>query len=485
MTTIDDDPFGSDAADDGFGIWPDGFAPRNAPPPPEQSTEEKQEQWDAAVAALQASGTVADLADLLALVKLYPASRRPRVLTKAARHAGSKMTGRPGVREAFIAACAACDADEKVLSDVLGQLASTEREADAAAVTKRVAAIRADRAAREQLATESAAQLEIPPIESLADILGRPRRRERYAIDRLNPVGGNVLFAGPAKAGKTVLVLNLIRSLADGVPFLGQFGVAALDSGERVAQIDVELPEAVSDEWLDDIGIERVHAVCRQLLRGRVSSFDVLDPAGRARWALQLRRARVTVAILDCLTPVMSALGVDPNTEARRVLDAFDELKAEAGIRELYVIHHFGHGPERARGDSSLLGWPDALWKIVRNEGDETRYFTAEGRNVDVPEIALSYDPDTRRLTTDSGAPGRKRAGRPASRPEDIEAKIGLADEALREMFGDGWLCSEHSMREAEAQALGRAGGKYARDHVREAYRRWDEKCAENARSSR
>jgi hypothetical protein len=56
------------------------------------------------------------------------------------------------------------------------------------------------------------------------------------------------------------------------------------------------------------------------------------------------------------------------------------------------VIHHMGHTGERARGDSSMLGWGDS-WRLLRKSEDpgSPRYFTAYGRDIDVPESELEY----------------------------------------------------------------------------------------------
>src|SRR5205085_2644660 len=114
------------------------------------------------------------------------------------------------------------------------------------------------------------------------------------------------------------------------------------------------------------------------------------------------------VIILDCLRPIFDAFGLDENHEAGRFLVALDALLAESGVSEACVIHHMGHGAERSRGDSRLLDWPDALWKLVRDkdEDDESgmddpmgsRYFSAYGRDVEQEQVELIFDKATRRL---------------------------------------------------------------------------------------
>jgi hypothetical protein len=109
---------------------------------------------------------------------------------------------------------------------------------------------------------------------------------------------------------------------------------------------------------------------------------------------------------VDCLRPVLDALGLDESRDAGRFLVAFDALLGEAGIGDACLLQHMGHGNERARGDSRLLDWPDAIWRVVRETEvpNSPRYFTAYGRDVDVPEGRLGYDPATRRLTYAEGS---------------------------------------------------------------------------------
>jgi hypothetical protein len=70
-------------------------------------------------------------------------------------------------------------------------------------------------------------------------------------------------------------------------------------------------------------------------------------------------------------------------------------------------------------------------WRLVRDKDDDAadvdpaapRWFTAYGRDVDVPEARLDYDPGTRRLTV---AGGTRR-----------ESKVAAAFAALRQLLAD------------------------------------------------
>src|SRR5215211_1116258 len=94
------------------------------------------------------------------------------------------------------------------------------------------------------------------------------------------------------------------------------------------------------------------------------------------------------------------ALGLDENRDAGRLLMAIDELLNEAGVPEALIVHHMGHSGERSRGDSRIIDWPDATWKLIRENAEvegSPRYFSAYGRDVYQAESSLQFNPETRR----------------------------------------------------------------------------------------
>ncbi len=148
--------------------------------------------------------------------------------------------------------------------------------------------------------------------------------------------------------------------------------------------------------------------------------------------------------ILDCLRPVLDALGLDESHDAGRFLVAFDALLTGAGIADACVLQHMGHGGERARGDSRLLDWPDAIWRVVREteEPDSPRYFSAYGRDVEVREGRLSFDPATRRLTYTGGS--RSDAKAEAAMFDVIEL-LAESDAPLSKNIIEATLAGGHS----------------------------------------
>lgn len=252
----------------------------------------------------------------------------------------------------------------------------------------------------------------LPDAVLLDDLLSEPDAPVHYRVDRLWPTGGRVLFAAQFKAGKTTADHNLVRSLVDGEPFLGEFEVTVPVG--RVAVLDTELDREMLKRWLRAQDIRNAGQVALYSLRGQLGAFNILDAPVRRQWAERLRALDISVLVLDCLRPALDALGLSEDKEAGRFFVAFDALLAEASIGEAVIVHHMGHSGERSRGDSRLRDWPDAEWKLVREQSEEDqpaapRYFSAYGRDVDVPEAALHYNPDTRHLTL-AGTGNRREA---------------------------------------------------------------------------
>jgi hypothetical protein len=225
-----------------------------------------------------------------------------------------------------------------------------------------------------------------------------------WRIDGWQPRQARVLLAAQFKSGKSVLVHNYLRSLVDGTAFLGTAAVTPI-AGTAIL-LDVEMSERQSDAWLRCQGIEHDDRVIIYSLRNAARSFNLLDERIRHEWATRLRDQGAEALVLDCVRPVLDALGLDEHRDAGLFLVAFDQLLREAEIPESLAVHHMGHGNERARGDSRLRDWPDVEWKMVRKDEDPSsmRFIAAYGRDVDVSESALTYDPQTRHLTLAGGS---------------------------------------------------------------------------------
>lgn len=210
---------------------------------------------------------------------------------------------------------------------------------------------------RETMSKPTAPTVPLSSSVSLSELLAEPDMPTPYRIEGLLPLGGRVVMAAQYKSGKTVTVNNLVRCLVDGDQFLARYSTAPVTG--KVAIVDTEMDRGMLRRWLKEQGIARHDRVQVELLRGRLTEFDILSPTGRDKWVEHFRSLGVDVLILDCLRPILDAFGLNENTDAGTFLVAIDELAKRAGIRELVVVHHMGHGAERARGSSRLRDWPD------------------------------------------------------------------------------------------------------------------------------
>lgn len=292
-----------------------------------------------------------------------------------------------------------------------------------------------ERAIRRLVDSDETTARWIPPnLTTLTALLAEPETPTPWRIHGLWPERGKVLLSAAAKAGKTTLGLNLDRSLLTGTPFLGKFETNPTPGS--VCVLDMEMTRNQLRTWyrtLDDIPTDRLVIFP---LRGQGQTLDLRKDHVRNLWANTLRDQGCTTLRLDPIGPVLAALAIDENDNSAvaSYLAALDALTVEIGA-DLIVAHHYGHSG-RTRGASALLGWADALWDLAKKETQANqdpidglfdtrpRSFRAEGRDVDLPEHPLSYDPETRLLSL----------GVPAMRKEEkVRQEVELAVEILLE----------------------------------------------------
>lgn len=264
--------------------------------------------------------------------------------------------------------------------------------------------------------------------------LAIPDEPVTYTVEEVLPTGGNVLLTAQFKAGKTTLVNELARCLADSDKFLGRF---ATHCAGRIVLWNYEVDARQYRRWLREAGFIHTDRVTVLNLRG----FRV--PVGHARvqdWAVRwLTEHQATVWVMDPFARAFVGSGTseNDNTEVGTFLDTLDVIKERAGVGELVLSTHTGRaemeqGAERARGATRLDDWADVRWLVTRD--NTARYFRATGRDVEVPEGRLEFDPDARRLTLAGG----DRYWEARKRDEDtvvaiIDAHPGIGLNALRE----------------------------------------------------
>lgn len=263
----------------------------------------------------------------------------------------------------------------------------------------------------------------------LAVELALPEEDMAWRIAGLLPTDGNAVVVAPRKTGKTTLVGDLVRSLVDGQPFLGN-AVTALSGG--VALFNYENTARQQRAWLRSLGIEHPERVHTLHLRGNALSLAI--PRVRAWVVAWLKSHEVEVCIPD---PYLRAaqgvvLNENDNGQANVFTGLLDEIKAEAGVREIVMPSHASNkgevesGSETMRGAGRIEDWADALWYLTSVDGQ--RFIRATGRDVELAETQLHFDDRTRRLGISRPGHGRREVA--------LEGDVAVVSKVLREWVG-------------------------------------------------
>lgn len=288
--------------------------------------------------------------------------------------------------------------------------------------------------ARDVLAARKAGKAPELEAHPLPLFLAQPDEVVPYRIDGLWPVDGRVLLAAAAKAGKTTLVTNLLKALADGGPFLGCFEVEPLPEGRSIVYLNMEVSAAQIRRWLRRAGIVNMDLIHVVNLRGMASALTLVSEQGRQRVAEWLRGMNAGMVILDPLAPLLASLGFEENdnSQVARFFTLWGETLALAGVTDDLIVHHTGHAGQRSRGAARFLDEPDALWTISKDtaqdedgddvyEAQEPRFFKATGREVEQAEQPLVFDGATGVLTLGTGS---RKAIRAEAKHQRIQAAI-------------------------------------------------------------
>jgi len=272
-------------------------------------------------------------------------------------------------------------------------------------------------------------------------------------VEKLARAGHNVAMAAQFKAGKTTFHVNLARSLVEGSAFLDQLEVP---NPQRVAYLNAELTEADMQDVFRAVGI---HPSARDRLsvanrRGRIPRVSV--PARRTEFVKALLDNAAEALIVDCLRPLMAAcsLNENDNSEMGRLLSWLDEIKAEAGVSTLWLVHHTGRvaqaeGLEHARGATAFDDWADMRVLLTRDDQGR-RFLRSEGRMPGLEEQSLRFDPETRRLRLDGHS-------RKETRRRDLLGKVKAAVEKQPGIGATALYAALGIHREDAVDAVGEA----------------------------
>lgn len=311
------------------------------------------------------------------------------------------------------------------------------RTLEDALVVDELRKLRARARARELFDAERAPKGEPFDAGTLADILARPAEPQAR-VEGLIPWAASALIVAQRKAGKTTLTLNLARCLLTGEPFLGSLAVRPVNTGARVALLNYEVTGAQLARWAEDAGVP-VDRLFLVNLRGRRNPLT--HPADRDALAALLREQRVESLIVDPFGRAYSGASQNDAGEVGSWLVGLDQFaRSEVGALDVILTAHAGWNGERTRGSSALEDWADVIVTMTRDDDTGDRFLRATGRDVELDEDRIDFNPATRTLTL-SGAGSRKTSAAGRRDAETVAAILdaltrhpdGLSGERLRE----------------------------------------------------
>lgn len=220
-------------------------------------------------------------------------------------------------------------------------------------------------------------------IEGVNDDLPDPESLEAYwddlpdlappLIDGVLRQGHKMLIAGPSKAGKSFLLIQLCISLAEGRPWLGWPCAQG-----KVLYVNLELDRASCLHRFRDV-YQALHWEPRALknldiwnLRGKAVPMDKLAPK-------LIRRAAKRGYMAIVIDPIYKVITGDENSaeQMAQFCNQFDLVCTELGCAVIYCHHHSKgaqggkRSMDRASGSGVFARDPDAMLDLIELEPTE------------------------------------------------------------------------------------------------------------------
>lgn len=205
---------------------------------------------------------------------------------------------------------------------------------------------------------------DLPADVSLADVWDHMPPLKDELIPGILRTGHKLLLAGPSKAGKSFLLINLAISIAEGAEWLG----VKCKQG-RVCYVNLELDEASCYHRFKEIYEKRgLSPNCTKNLfiwnlRGHSVPMDRLAPVAIRRF----RDAGFAAIIID---PIYKVITGDENnaTDMSKFCSYFDQVAAGLGVSVIYCHHHskgaagkYANAADRSSGSGVFARDPDAI----------------------------------------------------------------------------------------------------------------------------
>lgn len=235
----------------------------------------------------------------------------------------------------------------------------------------------------------------LPDFEGLDDVWGDMPDLAPSLIEGVLRQGHKMLLAGPSKAGKSFMLIELVIAIAEGLPWLGWPCAQG-----KVLYINLELDRASClhrfMDVYDSMGLSEAHAGNIDIwnLRGKSLPMDKLAPK-------LIRRAEKNDYIAVVIDPIYKIITGDENSadQMAAFCNQFDKVCTELGCSVIYCHHHSKgsqagkRSMDRASGSGVFARDPDALVDMTELLLDQDLRLTAK------LALDLSDEKEIERLT--------------------------------------------------------------------------------------
>ena len=220
---------------------------------------------------------------------------------------------------------------------------------------------------------------DLPEDTTLSDIWDTMPPLKPELIPGVLRMGHKLLLAGPSKAGKSFLLMDLAISMAEGVEWLGM----QCRQG-KVCYVNLELDAASCFHRFRDIyqkrGLEPKHIdnIIIWNLRGHAVPMDRLAPVLIHRF----KEKDFEAVIID---PIYKVITGDENsaTDMSKFCSYFDQVATEMNVATIYCHHHsksatgkYANAADRSSGSGVFARDPDAILDLseIKVDGLTDKY---------------------------------------------------------------------------------------------------------------
>lgn len=225
---------------------------------------------------------------------------------------------------------------------------------------------------------------DLPDPESLDDVWENLPELAPTLIDGVLRQGHKMLIAGPSKAGKSFLQIEMCIAIAEGKKWLNW----ACSQG-KVMYVNLELDRASCLHRFKDVyqalgwQPKNLKNIDIWNLRGKSRPMDKLAP-------MLIRRAAKKNYIAIIIDPIYKVITGDENSadQMSNFCNQFDKVCTELGVAVIYCHHHSKGSQggkksmDRASGSGVFARDPDALIDLIELEATEELMKQQENRAV-------------------------------------------------------------------------------------------------------